>query len=89
MLDGRLPGYGSTPLTAAAMLHYWAIHVKAKKYAHLRNSDDSGWCFGEGTRPRVQGSAPSLNPTADVSDEGVADRTRGRVRSRIFPFHPK
>ena len=29
----------------------------------------------------MQGSAPSLNPLADVSDEGVADCTRGRVRS--------
>jgi hypothetical protein len=31
--------------------------------------------------PRVQGSAPSLNPPSDVSDEGVADCTRGRVLS--------
>ena len=30
--------------------------------------------------PRVQGSAPSLNPPTDVSDEGVANCTRGRVR---------
>jgi hypothetical protein len=29
----------------------------------------------------VQGSAPLLNPLTDVSDEGVADRTRRRVRS--------
>ena len=31
--------------------------------------------------PRVQGSAPSLNPPTDVSDEGVANCTRGRVLS--------
>jgi hypothetical protein len=37
--------------------------------------------FGERTRPRVPGSAPSLNPPADVSDEGVADDTRWRVFS--------
>ena len=42
---------------------------------------------GERTRPRVQGSAPSLNPLPDVSDEGVADHTRGRVCSpRVFPM---
>jgi hypothetical protein len=35
----------------------------------------------ERTRPRVQGSVPSLNPLTDVSDEGVADGTRGRVLS--------
>ncbi len=29
----------------------------------------------------MQGSAPSLNPLTEVSDEGVAVRTRGRVRS--------
>jgi hypothetical protein len=33
--------------------------------------------FGERTRHRVPGSAPSLNPLPDVSDEGVADHTRG------------
>ena len=38
--------------------------------------------FGERKRPRVRGSAPSLNPLTDVSDEGVADCTRGRVRSK-------
>jgi len=37
--------------------------------------------FGERTRPRVPGSAPSLNPLPEVSDEGVADDTRGRVCS--------
>jgi len=37
--------------------------------------------FGERTRPRARGSAPSLNPLPDVSDEGVADHTRGRVCS--------
>src|SRR5580658_10159707 len=39
---------------------------------------------GDRTRPRVQGSAPSLNPPTDGSDEGVADCTRGRVRSPEF-----
>ena len=35
--------------------------------------------FGlERARPRVRGSAPSLNPLPDVSDEGVADYTRGK-----------
>jgi len=38
-------------------------------------------------RPRVQGSAPSLNPLPDVSDEGVADHTLGRVCSqKILPM---
>jgi probable rRNA maturation factor len=32
--------------------------------------------------PRVQGSAPSLNPRAEVSDEGVADDTRGACAPR-------
>jgi len=36
---------------------------------------------GERTRPRVRGSAPSLNPLPDVSDAGIADHTRGRVCS--------
>ena len=31
--------------------------------------------------PRVPGSAPSLNPLTEVSDQGVADDTRGRVCS--------
>jgi 4-amino-4-deoxy-L-arabinose transferase-like glycosyltransferase len=37
--------------------------------------------FGERARPRARGSAPPLNPLPDVSDEGVADHTRGRVCS--------
>jgi hypothetical protein len=37
---------------------------------------------GERARPRVRGSAPSLDPLPDVSDEGVADGTRRRVRSQ-------
>jgi len=44
--------------------------------------------FGERARPRVQGSAPSLNPLTDVSDEGVADSTRGRARSPKKPPKP-
>ena len=43
--------------------------------------------FGERTRPRARGSAPTLNPLPDVSDEGVADHTRGRVCSpKILPM---
>jgi hypothetical protein len=34
---------------------------------------------GERIRPHGKGSAPLLNPLNDVSDEGVADRTRGRA----------
>jgi hypothetical protein len=37
--------------------------------------------LGERTRPRVLGSAPPLNPLWGVSDEGVANNTRGRVCS--------
>jgi len=45
--------------------------------ANLRNSDGLENSFGERTRPRVRGSAPSLNPLPDVSDEGVADGAQG------------
>ncbi len=37
--------------------------------------------FGERTHPRVLGSAPPLNPLWGVSDEGLANNTRGRVCS--------
>ena len=41
--------------------------------------------FGERTRPRVQGSAPSLNPVPDVRDEGVADHIPIRNRDVRSP----
>jgi len=47
----------------------------------MEDSDGLSSFSGERTRPRVQGSAPSLNPFTNVSDGGVADGTRGRVRS--------
>jgi len=53
-----------------------------KSQAQCGSSD-----FGERARPRARGSAPSLNPLPDVSDEGVADHTRGRVCSpKILPM---
>ena len=41
--------------------------------------------IGERTRPRVQGSAPSLNPFTDVSDEGAADDIPIRNRDVCSP----
>ena len=89
-------------LTRGVVLAMWLIADAAllaaviwtRKPAHLDTaptqiprsiSDMSD--FGERARPRARGSAPPLNPLPDVSDEGVADHTRGRARSqKILPM---
>ena len=49
----------------------------------------AGQCLVLGAHaPRVRGSAPSQNPLTDVSDEGVADGTRGACAPQKFRPNP-
>jgi hypothetical protein len=58
-----------------------AIHISCPSPAGRRSSGAATRFPGERARPRVQGSAPPLNPRVELSDEGVAADTRGRVCS--------
>jgi len=62
------------------MRQVWSGPAHAVKILEGRAAPDLG-----SARPRALGSAPSPNPfPSGVSDEGVADRTRGRARSPKF-----
>jgi len=87
----KTPDSGIEPATGFDQFLQMHPHCRARAALEMRDTASMRFAksltprvtfdFGERTRPRVRGSAPSLNPLPDVSDAGVADHTRGRVCS--------